>query len=128
VRNGTGSLHLPLPQGRSNESYALSGSMRQNAVLRVRNSIRTLLKQHVGGLTLLNRPQSLVSSRASCCRSAVQKRPLLTSSQNWNQEIDHREDSVRDATIYALSTAPGRAGIAVVRISGPSCVDVLAPI
>lgn len=27
-------------------------------------------------------------------------------------------------TIYALSTAQGRAGIAVVRISGPSCLDV----
>ncbi|PHH78140.1 hypothetical protein CDD82_3192 [Ophiocordyceps australis] len=29
-----------------------------------------------------------------------------------------------DDTIYALSTAHGRAGIAVVRISGPSCLDV----
>lgn len=27
-------------------------------------------------------------------------------------------------TIYALSTAPGRAAIAVVRISGPSCLDI----
>jgi hypothetical protein len=27
-------------------------------------------------------------------------------------------------TIYAVSTAPGRAGIAIVRISGPSCLDV----
>lgn len=27
-------------------------------------------------------------------------------------------------TIYALSTASGRAGIAVVRISGPSCLNV----
>src|SRR5690348_6515155 len=27
-------------------------------------------------------------------------------------------------TIYALSTAPGRAGIAIVRISGPGCADV----
>lgn len=30
-------------------------------------------------------------------------------------------------TIYALSTAQGRAGIAVIRISGPSCLDVSAP-
>lgn len=29
-----------------------------------------------------------------------------------------------DDTIYALSTAPGRAGIAIVRISGPSCLEV----
>lgn len=29
-----------------------------------------------------------------------------------------------DDTIYALSTAQGRAGIAVIRISGPSCLEV----
>ncbi|KAF7591992.1 mitochondrial splicing system protein [Aspergillus hancockii] len=29
-----------------------------------------------------------------------------------------------DSTIYALSTAPGRAAIAVVRVSGPACVQV----
>ncbi|KAL4944712.1 hypothetical protein BDV06DRAFT_186574 [Aspergillus oleicola] len=29
-----------------------------------------------------------------------------------------------DATIYALSTAPGRAAIAVLRVSGPACVEV----
>ncbi|KAL2816398.1 GTP-binding protein TrmE N-terminus-domain-containing protein [Aspergillus cavernicola] len=29
-----------------------------------------------------------------------------------------------DSTIYALSTAPGRAAIAVVRVSGPDCVPV----
>ncbi|ERS95152.1 tRNA modification GTPase TrmE [Sporothrix schenckii ATCC 58251] len=28
-----------------------------------------------------------------------------------------------DATIYALSSAPGKAGIAVIRISGPACLD-----
>lgn len=29
-----------------------------------------------------------------------------------------------DSTIYALSTAPGRAAIAVVRVSGPACISV----
>ncbi|RAH80273.1 P-loop containing nucleoside triphosphate hydrolase protein [Aspergillus japonicus CBS 114.51] len=29
-----------------------------------------------------------------------------------------------DSTIYALSTAPGRAAIAVVRVSGPACVQI----
>lgn len=29
-----------------------------------------------------------------------------------------------DSTIYALSTAPGRAAIAIVRISGPACLEV----
>lgn len=32
--------------------------------------------------------------------------------------------SAEPATIYALSTAPGRAAIAIVRISGPACLDV----
>ncbi|KAK5730395.1 mitochondrial splicing system protein [Elasticomyces elasticus] len=29
-----------------------------------------------------------------------------------------------DPTIYALSTAPGRAAIAIIRISGPECLDI----
>lgn len=29
-----------------------------------------------------------------------------------------------ESTVYALSTAPGRAGIAVIRISGPACIEV----
>ncbi|KAF2397125.1 P-loop containing nucleoside triphosphate hydrolase protein [Trichodelitschia bisporula] len=32
--------------------------------------------------------------------------------------------SAEDSTIYALSTAPGRAAIAVVRVSGPACVEI----
>lgn len=31
---------------------------------------------------------------------------------------------LRSDTIYALSTAPGRAAIAIVRVSGPACLDV----
>lgn len=30
-----------------------------------------------------------------------------------------------ESTIYALSTAPGRAAIAIIRISGPACLQVL---
>ena len=29
-----------------------------------------------------------------------------------------------DDTIYALSTAPGRAAIAIIRVSGPACLEV----
>ena len=32
-----------------------------------------------------------------------------------------------DSTIYALSTAPGRAAIAVIRVSGPACKQVGDP-
>lgn len=31
-----------------------------------------------------------------------------------------------DSTIYALSTAPGRAAIGIIRISGPACLQVSA--
>ncbi|KAI1610179.1 GTP-binding protein TrmE N-terminus-domain-containing protein [Exophiala viscosa] len=34
------------------------------------------------------------------------------------------EETRSSDTIYALSTAPGRAAIAVVRISGPACLDI----
>lgn len=34
---------------------------------------------------------------------------------------------IRDPTIYALSTAPGRAAIAVIRVSGSECVKVNGP-
>jgi hypothetical protein len=34
--------------------------------------------------------------------------------------IRHRHDS----TIFALSTAPGRAAIAIIRLSGPACLEV----
>ncbi len=32
--------------------------------------------------------------------------------------------SATDSTIYALSTAAGRAAIAIIRVSGPACIDV----
>lgn len=35
-----------------------------------------------------------------------------------------RKDLPTADTIYALSTAPGRAAIAVIRISGPACLDI----
>lgn len=50
--------------------------------------------------------------------------------QRWPQSLNSFSTSTFPAagdTIYALSTAQGRAGIAVVRISGPSCIDVSAP-
>ncbi|KAF2810784.1 P-loop containing nucleoside triphosphate hydrolase protein [Mytilinidion resinicola] len=37
-----------------------------------------------------------------------------------NSNVIHHEDS----TIYALSTAPGKAAIAVIRISGPACLQI----
>jgi hypothetical protein len=36
--------------------------------------------------------------------------------------------SYEEPTIYALSTASGKAAIAVIRVSGPACTQVLRPI
>lgn len=41
----------------------------------------------------------------------------------WRTVDLGRKDNISE-TIYALSTAPGRAAIAVIRISGPACLDV----
>ncbi|KAH8775336.1 GTP-binding protein TrmE N-terminus-domain-containing protein [Diaporthe sp. PMI_573] len=38
--------------------------------------------------------------------------------------IDVIAGSSKDDTIYALSSAQGRAGIAVIRVSGPACLDI----
>ncbi|KIV80043.1 tRNA modification GTPase TrmE [Exophiala sideris] len=43
---------------------------------------------------------------------------IVPALESWH-EGTHSSD-----TIYALSTAPGRAAIAVVRISGPACLDI----
>ena len=55
------------------------------------------------------------------------RRQFSTGRGQWSNKL-HRETrstfSQDDSTIYALSTAPGRAAIAVIRISGPSCVEV----
>lgn len=37
----------------------------------------------------------------------------------------HTSLSLEESTIYALSTAPGKAAIAVIRVSGPACRTVL---
>lgn len=52
-------------------------------------------------------------------RSLPYKQPRRNFQSESKQSLDFGED-----TIYALSTAPGRAGIAIVRISGPSCLHV----
>lgn len=40
------------------------------------------------------------------------------------ENVTHDDDAALDPTIYALSTAPGRAAIAIIRISGVSCTRI----
>ncbi|KAI9880163.1 MAG: mitochondrial splicing system protein [Pleopsidium flavum] len=54
--------------------------------------------------------------------SPIRRRAIFsTARKGW---IDEVRSSEEDSTIYALSTAPGRAAIAIVRISGPACIDI----
>jgi hypothetical protein len=109
----------------SNELSVLSKSMRRNAIFKARNGIQTLLKQHRGSSARLDKRPCLASLGTRCWRLSIHKQSFLTSSlQLRNREADSEGGFVQGGTIYALSTAPGRAGIAIVRISGPSCLDV----
>ncbi|KAF5709735.1 tRNA modification GTPase [Fusarium mundagurra] len=49
------------------------------------------------------------------------------SHQSWHTQNSESVSGlpITDDTIYALSTAQGRAGIAVIRISGPSCLEIV---
>ncbi|KAH7249856.1 GTP-binding protein TrmE N-terminus-domain-containing protein [Fusarium redolens] len=71
----------------------------------------------------------------SNCNNQVLTHPLrysiASSSKPFSHQSWHTQDSevvsglpIVDDTIYALSTAQGRAGIAVIRISGPSCLEI----
>ena len=46
------------------------------------------------------------------------KRALCPTGRHYSNLIRY------DSTIYALSTAPGRAAIAIIRVSGPACLEV----
>ncbi|RDW83957.1 tRNA modification GTPase [Aspergillus mulundensis] len=50
--------------------------------------------------------------------------PLTPQPRCFSASVRSRIFHDGDSTIYALSTAPGRAAIAVVRVSGPACVSV----
>lgn len=61
---------------------------------------------------------------ASCRRSAwnYQSRRALSHAQQQSCPLSH--PPTVEPTIYALSTASGRAAIAVIRVSGPACKRV----
>ncbi|RAL07752.1 tRNA modification GTPase [Aspergillus homomorphus CBS 101889] len=77
------------------------------------------------------RPSWSSRSSALAWDRAVLSRPTplprqLGSPPCRNFSASRKTSSIFDAnsTIYALSTAPGRAAIAVVRVSGPACVQI----
>jgi hypothetical protein len=64
------------------------------------------------------RPES--PTRTSCRQLRLRR---LHTSKNYRHEVITQTHNEKK-TVYALSTPPGRAGVAVVRISGPNALDV----
>lgn len=67
-----------------------------------------------------------VSQRPSCCRANVTGKTCPRARHYSSKDIAAGAASFPSTgdTIYALSSGAGRAGIAVIRISGPSCLSV----
>ena len=92
---------------------------RCNAVIRPGAASRSSLTTHY----LLhhptpNRPSTLNQIRSAHKQSLFQQKPFRPLRRNLSAFSDY------EPTIYALSTAPGRAAIAIIRISGPACLTV----
>jgi tRNA modification GTPase len=82
--------------------------------LTVRNAVP---RWQIPNLTTGQRPKSV----SPFDRTSFAQRCFI--SQNAAFSNNHVDD-----TIYALSTAPGRAGIAIVRISGPAWFEVTSSV
>ena len=88
-----------------------------------------LLKRtwHVLPIGSYSRRPVLTPKRCFRCTSATSHSSARTlSTLRKSLEPRYRRKDVVDTsdTIYALSTAPGRAAIAVIRVSGPACLDI----
>jgi hypothetical protein len=72
------------------------------------------------GLDFLN-PSHNIPPRCRCFHSAIH-------TQQNGEGVGRGLVPFFDDTIYAVSTAPGRAGIAIIRVSGTGSLDVSEPI
>lgn len=68
------------------------------------------------GLDFLN-PSYNIPPRCRCLHGTIH-------TQRNGESVGHGIVSFFDDTIYAVSTAPGRAGIAIIRVSGTGSLDV----
>jgi len=84
------------------------------------------MKRSVATLILRRfRVQSIVTRPSSSPLVPGKARPLTTSSLHRCPSGKYLDvANHEDPTIYALSTAPGRAAIAIIRISGPACLTI----
>ncbi|KUI61062.1 tRNA modification GTPase MSS1, mitochondrial [Cytospora mali] len=67
-------------------------------------------------------PASLTGRR--CIHTGILGSSSPSQCENDHQSISFIAGHAKNGTIYALSSAQGRAGIAVIRISGPACLEI----
>jgi len=96
-------------------------SMIRNASSKARIYMRNFSSRALYPRTALLRKPALIKSRLGRLSISVAT-PTIQRNFSSASAIDY--SSFNDETVYAVSTAPGRAGIAIVRISGPSCLEV----
>lgn len=99
--------------------------MKQNVTLIARRGAQTTLLHYLRnasrasskiGLDFLN-PSHNIPPRCRRFHSTI-------STQQNGESVGRGIVSFFDDTIYAVSTAPGRAGIAIIRVSGTGSLDV----
>lgn len=91
----------------------------------------SLLLQHLTragrrgpGVALSIRALKKAPSKSCSCNHSLRSFSGRTFKANELEQLSTRFGAGTNDTIYALSTAQGKAGIAVIRISGPACLDV----
>ena len=103
----------------------------------LRNSLQPMIRNASSKARIYTRnvssralcPQTVLLGKPAIIQSRLGRRPSISLAtpiiqRNFSSASAIDYSSFNDETIYAVSTAPGRAGIAIVRISGPSCLEV----
>lgn len=94
-------------------SISIASSTRLGTSSNLRHSIPVISRQ----LAAAHSPGRIVRTRTSLPAYSRRNSRRRYTTQPAKQ-------SFTEDTIYAVSTAQGRAGIAIIRISGPACLDV----
>ncbi|KAH0533027.1 hypothetical protein TsFJ059_001647 [Trichoderma semiorbis] len=91
----------------------------------------SLLLQHLTragrrgpGVALSIRALKKAPSKSCSCNHSLRSFSSQAARANELEQLSTRFGAGTNDTIYALSTAQGKAGIAVIRISGPACLDI----
>ncbi|KAK0890004.1 hypothetical protein LTR02_015019 [Friedmanniomyces endolithicus] len=86
--------------------------------------IRQSTSVHTRNLHDHQQPSPLPNDLAKRPKKHTLLTPISYSSSDQPRRYASPHHPHAEPTIYALSTAPGRAAIAVIRISGPACLDI----